>query len=307
MEQSSSKKFKFEKPKSEGLEKSGRDSSRKKEKKRSREKFEKVSANKSLTTVNPDDSVSLKKEKAAHLATKEQVKHLKTKVACLNSDMGELENQLAEVEERVAKVKEEGASKIDVMKQYLVKKQMEVENLKVALSCANALKVDSKIGEERKIGHTTSPVKLEPGELVNQKEPKVNTEDAGVQTDDLVEIVEEDCYDDSKVEEVASPVKPEKMSKKGKIRLVEDISVLVEEVMIENTNIMQINANLGNESKDKKYAQKVMLIEYDKLKEEFRELQAKVLRITIENMKLKRENHKARGLPPPVRTGVDND
>eukprot|EP00092_Neocalanus_flemingeri_P099371 GFUD01126765.1.p1 GENE.GFUD01126765.1~~GFUD01126765.1.p1 ORF type:complete len:330 (+),score=108.03 GFUD01126765.1:105-992(+) len=295
MEQSSSKKFKFDTPKSEGLEKSGRDSSRKKEKKRSRDKFEKVSANKSLTTVNPDDSVSLKKEKAAHLATKEQVKHLKTKVACLNSDMGELENQLAEVEERVAKVKEEGASKIDVMKQYLVKKQMEVENLKVALSCANALKVDSKIG------HTTSPVKLEPGEVVSQIEPKVDTEDVGVQTDYLVEIVEEDCYDDLKGEEVASPVKPEKMSKKGKIRLVDDISVLVEEVMMENTNIMQINANLGNESKDKKYAQKVMLIEYDKLKEEFRELQAKVLRITIENMKLKRENHKA------VRTGVDND
>eukprot|EP00092_Neocalanus_flemingeri_P107796 GFUD01138363.1.p1 GENE.GFUD01138363.1~~GFUD01138363.1.p1 ORF type:complete len:297 (+),score=107.72 GFUD01138363.1:102-992(+) len=296
MEQSSSKKFKFDKPKSEGFEKSGRDSSRKKGKKRSRDKFEKVSANKSLTDVNPDDSVSLKKEKAAHLATKEQVKHLKTKVACLNTDLGELENQLAEVEERVAKVKEEGASKIDVMKQYLVKKQMEVENLKVALSCANALKVDSKID------HTTSPVKLEPGEVVN-------TEDAGVQTDDLVEIVEEDSYDDLKVEEVASPVKPEKMSKKGKIRLVEDISVLVEEVMMENTNIMHINANLDNKSKDKKCAQKVMLIEYDKLKEEFRELQAKVLRITIENMKLKRENHKARGLPPPdpVRTGVDND
>jgi len=328
MEQSSSKRFKFNKPESRGSVKSGRDSARtkkkikkldkitpkdkfttflshddskspKKEQKapiaketvgldkscsdnlRKKEKIKKCDkfSHKDKSSSSTHDSELLKKEQKAHLATKEQVKHLKTKVTCLNSDIGELENQLAEMEERVAKVKEEGANKIQIMKQFMVKKQLEIENLKAAY-----------------------PDPVQDGILGSCKS-KISKKEAAVQTEDRAEssavVTKEDIHADMKMEEGELPPTPEKMDKKANVKLVEDLSGLVEEVLKENKSLLLVIDTLDTKSKLRKVSQKVMVKEYDKLKGETRDLQTKVLRLTIENMKLKKENHKAKGVSLP--------
>jgi len=99
-----------------------------------------------------------------------------------------------------------------------------------------------------------------------------------------------------------------KLAESAKLELVEEVSVMVESVLAENTRVMQANADLINEndklkhsnidlalkSDERKNAQKVFFQKFDQLKEEERDLRAKVLRVTIENMKLKKENHEAR-------------
>jgi len=322
MEQSSSKRFKFNKPESRGSVKSGRDSARTKKKVKKLDKItpkdkfttflthdskspkkeqkapistetvgldksgsdhlrrkEKIKKGKDKSSYLTHDPESLKKEQKAHLATKEQVKHLKTKVTCLNSDIGELENQLAEMEERVAKVKEEGANKIQIMKQFMVKKQLEIENLKAAYP---------------------DPVQ---DDMLGNCKPKISNKEAAVQTEDGAEssavVTKEDIYADMKMEEGELPPTPEKMDKKANVKLVEDLSGLVEEVLKENKSLLLVIDTLDTKSKLRKVSQKVMVKEYDKLKGETRDLQTKVLRLTIENMKLKKENHKDKGVSLP--------
>jgi len=323
MEQSSSKRFKFNKPESRGSVKSGRDSARTKKKVKKLDKItpkdkfttflthgdskspkkeqkapistetmgldksgsdhlrrkEKIKKGKDKSSYLTHDPESLKKEQKAHLATKEQVKHLKTKVTCLNSDIGELENQLAEMEERVAKVKEEGANKIQIMKQFMVKKQLEIENLKAAYP---------------------DPVQ---DDMLGSCKSKISNKEAAVQTEDRAEssavVTKEDIHADMKMEEGELPPTPEKMDKKANVKLVEDLSGLVEEVLKENKSLLLVIDTLDTKSKLRKVSQKVMVKEYDKLKGETRDLQTKVLRLTIENMKLKKENHKAKGVSLP--------
>jgi len=66
------------------------------------------------------------------------------------------------------------------------------------------------------------------------------------------------------------------------------------DLITENNKLQQAIVDLELKSDERRNAQKVFFEKFDQLKEEERELRAKVFRITIENMKLKTENHEAR-------------
>jgi len=229
-------------------------------------------------TVRKDYLNELKEEKKAHQVTKELVKTLKTKVNCLNSDYSELQGQYADLEENMVKVKKGKEKEIEFLKLCLkAKREAELLSLKVSSS-----KNTSMLGGKG---------------LVQKSFPLARP--------DLVEVAQQTEIDGKIVDALAEP---KDLVKSGKLELVEEVAEMVEEVLMENTKIIQVNTDLNNDnnelkeandllemkSKERRDAQKVFLDKFDQLKEEERELQSKVLRLTIENMKLKRENHEAR-------------
>jgi len=279
MDQSASKRLKLYKMENEvGEESVGKDRPKKVKQKK------KIKLEKSKTTVSgPSESVipdgtiesALKNEQMSHLATKEEVKLLRTKLICLNSDAGELLTQLEEKEDEVLKVKVARDDNINMMKLYIAKKCREMEYLKASVD--QSAKFDK--------------VNVQP----------TCSRNVAVQTDMLelnsIVMKEEGECDDSPKKEVPSAKKPKISTKK--IRLLGDISSLAGKVLKENTKLLQINDAVNLKINQIIDILKVSEEDAEKLQEDMRDSQAKVLRLTIENMRLKQENHKARGIPPP--------
>lgn len=287
MEQYNAKKLKLYKQENEGGEKGvGRASSKKGKEKKI------IKLEKSTTKSDPSESVifdpsecELRKEQKGHLATKEEVKLLRTKLTCLNSDVSELETQLEDKEDKLVRVKEERDDKINMMKLYIAKKCRDMEDLKAVVASSN------------------------PGQTIKINRNRNSSNNVAVQTDLLllnsVVTKEEGECDESPEKEVSIPLKHEKRGKNGnvsanKIKVVEDISSLVEEVLKENTNLLHINDALDTKMMEMINIQKVTEDEKDKLIDDLRELQTKVLRLTIDNMRLKKENHMGRGMQSPL-------
>jgi len=228
------------------------------------------------TIVERDYMKDLKEEEEAHKSTKELVKTLKTKIRCLTSDYNELQTQLTEAEENMCKLKKESVKEIDFLKVCLAaKKEAELLSAKAAS------------------GRSTVKLVLE----------KDSTKCENLVTKEVAVQMDGNETGQSRVSNIEK-----KLAEPVKLELVEEVSVMVESVLAENTRVMQANADLINEnsklkhanidlalkSDERKNAQKVFFEKFDQLKEEERDLRAKVLRVTIENMKLKTENHEAR-------------
>jgi len=229
--------------------------------------------------LNKDSMKKLKREEKAHKATQEQVKTLKTKIRCLTSDYNELQTQLSEMEENMNKLKKESAKEIDFLKVCLAaKKEAELVSTKAAS------------------GRNSSNVILE-------KDPTKCTKPVTKEV-----AVQMDGNSNESGQLRVGRIEKKLLEEPVKLELVEEVSVMVESVLAENTKVMQANADLITEnnklqqaivdlelkSDERRNAQKVFFEKFDQLKEEERELRAKVFRITIENMKLKTENHEAR-------------
>jgi len=226
------------------------------------------------------------KEKAHHQTTKEEVKTLRTKLGCLNKDYNELQNQFDDMEEAMVKLKKE--------------KDKEIEYLRLRL----AAKKEAELVTSKAAPSTSPSIIIKTKDQTSNTEPA--TSEVAVQT-----IGNISCYqlEEKNAERLLTTVaETEDMCKTGKIELVEEVSMMVEAVLVENTNVMQVNADLISNNtelkeknaflesklKEKKNAQKIFLRNVDNLKDEQRELRTKVFRLTIENMKLKRENHVAK-------------
>jgi len=272
-----------------------------------------IKLEKSKTTVSdPSESVifdpiewALKNEQKGHLATKEEVKLLRTKLSCLNSDVSELETQLEEKENELLKAKEERDDKINMMKLYIAKKCSDMEHLKALVASS----VNPTVMLEGMIRSPTCSrnVAVQTDMLEGMIRSPTCSRNVAVQTDMLEvksEVIKEEgeC-DDSPMKKDPNPGMSVKRA--NKIKLVEDISGLVQIVLKENTKLLQINNALELKMKEITDLQEIIEYEKDNLKEEVRYSQAKVLRLTIDNMRLKQENHKARGMKPLAEMNQD--
>lgn len=248
-------------------------------KKSSRDKSENMIDEGDADVLNKDSIKKLKKEEKAHKATQEQVKTLKTKIRCLTSDYSELQTQLAEMEENMNKLKKESAKEIDFLKVCLAAKK-EAELVSTKAACGR--------------NQTNVMIEKDP---INRTKPATKTV-----------AVQMDGNSNESGQVGVARIEKKLIEEPVKLELVEEVSVMVESVLAENTKVMQANADLITEnnklqqaivdlelkSDERRNAQKVFFEKFDQLKEEERELRAKVFRITIENMKLKTENHEAR-------------